>query len=130
MKKKFNKQTFWFTFIVGAFLWGLSSALLGINEPWDCTYPVYSVTIFISGVVVTLLWGRKLFQSFLGTWFGQFLGVTIVAFLLSPRAFRSACLVGTRASYYYRIGSVVIFVGVFVGIIARFITGRFKNREK
>lgn len=64
--------------IIGFLVWALSPRLTGFKEPWDAAWPFYSIVIFLTGMVFTLIRGRVDAIGFLGLWVGQILGLLIV----------------------------------------------------
>ena len=57
--------------VLGAAIWAISPAVLGVVEPWDAESPYYYVSLFVAGVLVGLVVPRHVWVVLIGVVAGQ-----------------------------------------------------------
>ncbi len=122
MRRKHLLIVFISAFLLGFLLWVLSPLFIGRLEPWDSPYPVYSGTMIIGGTLITFFTSRQLLASYFGVWLGQALGNTLTAFLQPPNSEAQAWW--PLGIFTAGIGSILILVGVGIGLAIKTVVGR------
>lgn len=60
-------------------LWVLSPLIAGTREPWDASWPFYSLWLGLGGLAGGWLLPRRWIQALLGLWLGQVPGMALAA---------------------------------------------------
>ena len=88
-------------------VWASSPLIFGVREPWDTGYPFYSVASVTGGIVIGLVFRKKIASCFLGAWVGQ-----VLALVLLPGGDITWLLLGFVTT---ALGSLFLVLGVFIG---------------
>jgi hypothetical protein len=110
-----SRRSRWLAPAVGAALltfliWASSPLLFGQLEPWDTPYPIYTIAVFLGGVIFGYRYGGAAILSCpLGAWAGQ-----IVALLVLPGLDRTWFLLGVFTT---GLGSLLALAGAALGTL-------------
>lgn len=104
---------------VGFGVWLVAPFVAGRAEPWDASYPLYSVALIGSGILLGLLGPRPRHLGWLTSWAGAWAG-QVVALLalpwLEPAAISTGIVVTGLGSSLFVMGTAA---GTLMGILAR-----------
>lgn len=104
---------------VGFGVWLVAPWVAGRAEPWDASYPLYSVALIGSGILLGLLGPRPRRLGWLTAWIGAWAGQVAALLLLpwlEPAALSTGALVTGLGSSLFVIGTVA---GTLLGLLAR-----------
>jgi len=104
---------------VGFVVWLVAPWVAGQAEPWDAAYPLYSITLISSGILLGLLGPRPRRLGWLTAWIGAWAGQVAALVLLpwlEPAALSIGALVTGLGSSLFVIGTVA---GTLIGLVAR-----------
>lgn len=98
---------------VGFTVWLVAPFVAGRAEPWDATFPLYSVALIGSGIMLGLLGPRPRFLGWLTSWAGAWAG-QVLALLVLPWLDGTWLYVGLMTT---GLGSSLFVMGTVAGTL-------------
>jgi hypothetical protein len=104
----------------GFALWALSPLIAGTREPWDASWPFYSLAMLLGGLAGGWWLPRRWLSAYLGLWLGQ-----VLATALLPGGDLGWLPLGVITT---AIGALIGFAAYLAGWLARHLWGRARSR--
>ena len=121
-----NKRIFALSIGLGLLIWALSPMLAGHREPWDAQGPYYMVSLFIAGLVPTLIEPKRFWVWPIGVYLGQVLFIIGGSFLWEI-AGANLAVAGVVIMVFYMVPTVI---GAGIGVVIRKVAQRVGTRPK